>query len=75
MHQVVDSTGRKIYGEGEWKVRQHGISKRRTWRKLHLGVEQATAWIEAAALTTNDVADSAVLPELLEQIETPATRR
>ena len=38
MHLVVDSTGLKVYGEGEWKVRQHGWSKRRTWRKLHLGV-------------------------------------
>ena len=38
-HIVVDSTGVKVYGEGEWKTRQHGISKRRTWRKLHLGVE------------------------------------
>ena len=36
-HVVVDSTGIKVYGEGEWKVRQHGYSKRRTWRKLHLG--------------------------------------
>ena len=34
---VMDSTGLKIYGEGEWKVRMHGVSKRRTWRKLHLG--------------------------------------
>ena len=34
---VMDSTGLKIYGEGEWKVRMHGVSKRRTWRKLHVG--------------------------------------
>jgi hypothetical protein len=37
LHLVVDSTGLKVYGEGEWKVRVHGYSKRRTWRKLHLG--------------------------------------
>ena len=37
MHLVVDSTGLKVYGEGEWKVRQHGWTKRRTWRKLHVG--------------------------------------
>ncbi len=37
VHVVVDSTGVKVYGEGEWKTRQHGASKRRTWRKLHLG--------------------------------------
>ena len=46
-HIVVDSTGLKIYGEGEWKVRQHGHSKRRTWRKLHLSVDEATHEIQA----------------------------
>ena len=35
IHLVVDSTGLKIYGEGEWKVRQHGAGKRRTRRKVH----------------------------------------
>jgi len=43
LHLVVDSTGVKVYGEGEWKVRQHGIGKRRTWRKLHFCVDEATA--------------------------------
>ncbi|MEX3592023.1 MAG: transposase, partial [Burkholderia sp.] len=38
IHLVVDSTGLKVYGEGEWKVRQHGYSKRRTWRKVHLAL-------------------------------------
>jgi Transposase DDE domain len=71
LHVVVDSTGCKVYGEGEWKVRQHGISKRRTWRKLHLAVDEATGEIAAAVLTTNDVADSTVLPHLLEQVEEP----
>ena len=41
-HVVVDSTGIKVYGEGEWKTRQHGVSKRRTWLKLHLGVGRAS---------------------------------
>ncbi|MBU6229790.1 MAG: transposase [Cyanobacteria bacterium REEB459] len=40
---VVDSTGVNVYGEGEWKARQHGVTKRRTWRKLYLGVDEATA--------------------------------
>jgi hypothetical protein len=71
LHLVVDSTGCKIYGEGEWKVRQHGISKRRTWRKLHIAVDEATGEIAAAVLTTNDVADSSVLSHLLEQVEEP----
>lgn len=39
---AVDSTGLKVYGEGEWKVRQHGVSKRRTWRKLHLAIDTKT---------------------------------
>lgn len=69
IHLVVDATGCKIYGEGEWKVRQHGISKRRTWRKLHLGINEATGEILAAVVTTNDVSDGAVLADLLEQVE------
>lgn len=69
VHIVVDSTGLKVFGEGEWKVRQHGYSKRRTWRKLHLGVNAATHEIEAVILTTNDFKDSEVLPDLLDQID------
>jgi len=68
-HVVVDSTGVKVYGAGEWKTRQHGVSKRRTWRKLHLGVDEATGEIVAMVVTTNDVADGEVLEALLEQIE------
>nr|WP_242038305.1 transposase [Chroococcidiopsis sp. [FACHB-1243]] len=45
IHVVVDSTGVKVYGEGEWKVRQHGVDKRRTWRKLHVGVNETTGEI------------------------------
>ena len=66
VHLVVDSTGIKVYGEGEWKTRQHGVSKRRTWRKLHLGIDEATGEILSAVVTTNDVHDSAVLADLLE---------
>lgn len=69
VHVVIDSTGLKVFGEGEWKTRQHGISKRRTWRKLHLGVDEATGEILAMELTTNDVSDGEVLPELLDQVE------
>jgi hypothetical protein len=64
-HVVVDSTGVKVYGEGEWKTRQHGSSKRRTWRKLHLGVDEATGEILAAVVSTNNVSDGEVLPDLL----------
>jgi hypothetical protein len=66
---VMDSTGLKIYGEGEWKVRQHGVSKRRTWRKLHLGVNPEDGEIQAVVLTENSVSDDAAVEVLLEQIE------
>lgn len=68
-HVVVDSTGVKVYGEGEWKVRQHGYSKRRTWRKLHLGVDESTGEILAAVVSTNNVSDDEALSDLLESIE------
>ena len=69
LHLVVDSTGVKIYGEGEWKVRRYGWSKRRTWRKLHLGVDEATGEVAAAAVSTNACGDGQALPCLLEQVE------
>ena len=68
-HIVIDSTGLKIFGEGEWKVRQHGYKKRRTWRKLHLGVNAETQEIEVAVVTTNDMHDSEVFNDILERIE------
>ena len=68
---MVDSTGCKVYGEGEWKVRVHGTSKRRTWRKLHLGVDESSGEIVAAVLSSNDVSDGEALPQLLEQVDEP----
>lgn len=70
---AIDSTGLKIYGEGEWKVRKHGYSKRRTWRKLHLGVDPKTGFIHCHILTLNDVDDGSQLNELLDQIEQDIT--
>jgi len=64
---VVDSTGLKVYGEGEWKVRKYGWSKRRTWRKLHLAVNAQTQEIEAEVLTDNATDDAAMVDPLLEQ--------
>ncbi len=69
LHLVVDSTGIKVYGEGEWKVRQHGWSRRRTWRKLHIGVDEATHELVVAVVSTNSFKDSQLLPDLLEQVE------
>lgn len=66
VHIVIDSTGLKVYGEGEWKVRSHGAGKRRTWRKLHLAVNPKNHEIVSAALTTNDIHDSQILPDLLD---------
>lgn len=66
---VMDSTGLKIYGEGEWKVRQHGVSKRRTWRKLHVGANPEDGEIQAALLTDNSVSDDEAVEALLTQIE------
>ena len=68
---VVDSTGLKVFGEGEWKTRKHGVSKRRTWRKLHLAVNPETQEIEAEVLTDNSGHDADQVDELLEQIESP----
>lgn len=71
---VMDSSGLKIYGEGEWKVRTHGKSKRRTWRKLHVGVDPHSGEIQAAALTTNGISDDQMVEPLLEQITQPIDR-
>ena len=66
---VMDSTGLKIYGEGEWKVRMHGISKRRTWLKLHIGANPDDGEIQAVILTQNNISDDQAVKPLLEQIE------
>ena len=71
---VIDSTGLKVYGEGEWKVRQHGTSQRRTWRKVHVAYEEASSEILAIALTTNDIDDGSMLPSLLDEVVLPISR-
>jgi hypothetical protein len=65
---VLDSTGLKVFGEGEWKVRQHGPSKRRTWRKLHLAVDPDTQEIVAEVLTTNAGHDADQAAALLDDV-------
>lgn len=71
LHLVVDGTGLKVFGDGEWKMRQHGTSKRRTWRKVHLAVDQKSGLICAAATTTNSISDGQMLSALLEQVTQP----
>ncbi len=73
-HIVVDSTGVKIYGEGEWKVRQHGWSKRRTWRKLHLAIDEESQEILVAVVTENNIDDAEMMPVLLDNIEGEITQ-
>jgi Transposase DDE domain len=68
LHLLVDSTGLKIFGEGEWLDQKHGIRSRRRWRKLHLGVDADTHEIVAVELTPDDVGDISELPDLLDQI-------
>ena len=70
-HLVIDSTGLKLYGEGEWRVRVHGWAKRRTWRKLHLSMDGETQQITSVLITNRDVVDPRVLPRLLKEVEEP----
>ena len=71
LHLVLDSTGLKVHGEGEWKVGKHGYSKRRTWLKLHLAIDPQTHEIQAAIVSEPAVTDAEAVPDLLEQVEDP----
>ena len=72
---VVDSTGLKIFGEGAWLQNRHKTAaKRRSWRKLHLGLDLATGEIVCSDLTTEDVGDPTALPALPDQIDGEVTR-
>ena len=67
IHLVVDSTGLKVYGESEWKVRVHGWSTRRTWRKLHMGFNAETGEVVAQTLTEAKCDDASQAKPLMEQ--------
>jgi hypothetical protein len=71
VHLVIDSTGMKVYGEGEWKVRQHGYSRRRTWRELHLAIDPESHEILGAMVTEPGVTDAEAVPDLLGQVDRP----
>ena len=66
-HIVLDSTGLKVFGEGEWKVRKHGKAGRRVWKKVHLSVDEATGEVLAVEMTDGDAADGPYLPALVQQ--------
>ena len=69
MHLLVDSTGLRLCGPGEWLVEKHGSQVRRAWRKLHLGADADTGEIVAVAMTTCDSDDGFQVPALLDQID------
>jgi hypothetical protein len=68
LHLLVDSTGIKAMGEGEWSCRKHGASRPRQWCKVHLGIDAKTLEIRAIEVTASRVGDGPMLPKLLEQI-------
>ena len=67
-HVVVDATGLKVYGSGEWHAGKYRRHRRRTWRKLHVGVDESSKEIVAMDITTSRVHDSRQLPTLLSQV-------
>jgi hypothetical protein len=69
VHLLVDSTGLRLCGPGEWLAEKHGTRRRRSWRKLHIGVDADTRQILATELTTSDVDDGSQVGPLLEQVE------
>src|SRR4051812_25709539 len=71
MHLLVDSTGLKLCGAGEWLIEKHGTRTRRSWRKLHIGMDAETGQIVAAALTPKEVDDGSEVGPLLDQVAGP----
>ncbi len=68
LHLLIDSTGIKVEGEGEWHARKHGGPKRRVWRKIHPGSDEETLEVRAVEITASHIGDAPVLPDLLKQI-------
>lgn len=68
LNLLIDSTGIKAEGEGEWNARKHGESKRRLWRKIHIGIDERTLEIRAIEVTSRGIGDTPMLPDLLSQI-------
>jgi hypothetical protein len=68
LNLLIDSTGTKAEGESEWTAHKHGGSKRRIWRKIHIGIDEETLEVRAVKVTTSTVGDAPMLPELLNQI-------
>src|SRR5215218_7878894 len=71
VHLLVDSTGLRLCGPGEWLVEKHGTRRRRAWRKLHIGVDAETGQVLASELKTSDVDNRSQVEALLDQIPGP----
>ncbi len=69
LNVIFDSTGIKVFGEGEWKVRKHGYSKRRTWRKIHVGMCADSGQVVVSAVTSNNVNDDEAMIYMMEALE------
>ncbi|TRD14604.1 IS5 family transposase, partial [Palleronia caenipelagi] len=68
LNLLIDSTGIKAEGEGEWNARKHGGAKRRIWRKVHIGIDEETLEVRAVEVTGSNIGDAPILPDLLDQI-------
>ncbi|APG46722.1 transposase, IS4 family [Phaeobacter porticola] len=73
LNLLIDRTGIKSEGEGEWNARKHGGAKRRIWRKIHMGIDEETLEIRAVEVTTSNIGDAPMLPELIDQISPDQT--
>jgi len=69
LNVIFDSTGVKVYGEGEWKVRKHGYSKRRTWRKVHVGMCADSGQVVVSGMTSNNVSDDETMIHMMGALE------
>ncbi|HJW78132.1 MAG TPA: transposase, partial [Beijerinckiaceae bacterium] len=71
MHLLVDSTGLRLCGAGEWLIEKHGTRRRRSWKMLHIGMDADTGRIVASELTPHDVDDGSQIGPLLDQVTGP----
>ena len=69
LNVIFDSTGVKVFGEGEWKVRKHGYSKRRTWRKVHVGMCADSGQVVVSAMSSNNVSDEEAMIQMMCALE------
>jgi len=73
LNLLIDSTGIRFRGDGEWLARKHGATRRREWRKAHLAMDTATGDIRAVVFTSSRQGDRPILQELLSQVFTGET--